>query len=74
MRVISKEIVDYDALASEICNMAVLGNMECSLMLISAKADIERTYGGQCANYSVLVSSFEDGSDGYMIVPHDYKL
>lgn len=43
-------------------------------MLISAKADIERTYGGQCANYSVLVSSFEDGSDGYMIVPHDYKL
>lgn len=74
MRVIAKEIVDYDALASEICNMAALGNMECGLMLIAAKADIERTYGQQCANYSVLVSSFEDSSQGYMIVPHDYKL
>ena len=54
--------------------MAALGDTECSLMLIAAKADIERTYGQQCANYSVLVSSFEDGPQGYMIVPHDYKL
>ena len=74
MRVVAKEIVDYDALASEICSMAALGDTECSLMFIAAKADIERTYGQQCANYSVLVSSFEDGSQGYMIVLHDYKL
>lgn len=74
MRVVAKEILDYEALASEICNMAALGDMECSLMLIAAKADIERTYGQQCANYSVLVSSFEGGPQGYMIVPHDYKL
>ena len=74
MRVVAKEILDYEVLASEICNMAALGDTEYSLMLIAAKADIERTYGQQCANYSVLVSSFEDGSQGYMIVPHDYKL
>ena len=74
MRVIAKEIVDYDALTSEICNMAALGDMECSLMLISAKADIERTYGGLGSNYSVLVTSFEAEPDKYTIVPHDDKL
>lgn len=74
MRVVEKSLVDYDVLVSQICNMAALGDIEYSMMLVSAKADIERTYGRQCNNYSVLVTSFESGPEQYTIVPHDYKL
>ena len=74
MRVVNKMLVDYDALPFQIQTMASFGDIEYSVMLISARCDIERTYGNQGSNYTVLVTSFEDGSDKYTIVPRDYQL
>lgn len=74
MRITQKTLYDYGELVDEICNAAKDENLEFLLLLISAKTDIERAYGGQCANYSVLVTCFEDGPDEYTIVPHVYKL
>lgn len=74
MRVIQKLIVDYNDIISEICDAAEAEDTEYILLLISAKTDIERAYGNQCANYSVLVTVFEDDPDEYTIIPHDYKL
>lgn len=74
MRVIKKVLVDYDDIVSEICYAAEDEDEGYILLLISAKNDIERTYGSQCGNYSVLVTVFECDPDKYTIVPHDYKL
>lgn len=74
MRITQKTLWDYDELIPEICKAAKADDIEFSLMLISAKADIERTYGSQCANYSVLVCCYENAADEYKIVPHDYQL
>ena len=74
MRVTQKTLYDYNELISEICCAAKDENIEFLLLLISAKTDIERAYGSQCANYTVLVTCFEDHQDEYTIVPHDYKL
>lgn len=74
MRVIQKLIVDYDDIISEIFDAFEAEDTEYIFLLISAKTDIERTYGNQCTNYSVLVTVFEDDPDKYTIVPHDYQL
>ena len=74
MRVVQKNLVDYSDIVLEICDAAESGDTEYILLLISAKADIERAYGSQCANYSVLVTVFEDDPDEYTIVPHNYQL
>lgn len=74
MRVMQKGLVDYDDIVSEICYAAEDEDESYILLLISAKHDIEQTYGSQCGNYSVLVTVFETDPDEYTIVPHDYKL
>lgn len=74
MRITQKTLYDYGELLPEICQASMDENLEFLLLLITAKADIERAYASQCNNYSVLVTCFEDEPDDYKIVPHDYQL
>ena len=74
MRVVQKVLIDYDDIVSEICCAAEDEDENYILLLICAKTDIERAYGSQCGNYSVLVTVFEDDPDEYTIVPHNYQL
>lgn len=74
MRVVKKLLVDYDDLLSEILHASDTDDLMYFILLHSAKTDIERVYGDQCSNYSVLVTGFEDGHFRSTIVPRDYQL
>lgn len=74
MRITQKTILDYDDILTGICEATKDDDLEFVLLLIAAKNDIERTYGKQCVNYSVLVSSYEDGLAKCTIIPRDFTL
>ena len=74
MHCIQKMLVDYDDLLDSIIAHAALGDVEFSLMLVQAKADIERIYDKQCSNYSVMISVLENGTQSYSVVSRDCSL
>ena len=74
MRITQKTILDYDDILTGIFEATKDDDLDFVHLLIAAKADIERAYGKQCVNYSVLVTSYEDGLTKYTIIPRDFKL
>lgn len=75
MRIIQKSLVDYNAIDSLIEVQRFIGRKQNATLLFDAKQSLARCYGRQAANYSLLVSSYEDGSfQKIEFVPHDYQL
>lgn len=74
MRITQKTLVDYDQIDSLIQVQKFVGGKEYATQLFNAKQDMSRIYGRQAANYSLLVSLFENKSTTVAIVPHDYQL
>ena len=69
MRVIQKSLVDYNAIDTLIQVQRFIGSKQNATLLFA------RCYGRQAANYSLLVSSYEDNSIHKIeFVPHDYQL
>lgn len=60
MRITQKTLYDYGELLPEICQASKDENHEFLLLLIAAKTDIEQAYAGQCNNYSVLVTCYDE--------------
>ena len=68
MRVIQKSLVDYNAIDTLIQVQRFIGSKQNATLLFDAKQS-------QAANYSLLVSSYEDNSIHKIeFVPHDYQL
>lgn len=75
MRIIQKFLVDYNAIDSFIQVQRFIGSQQNATQLFNAKLAMSRCYGRQAANFSLLVSSYEDNSYPKIeIVPHDYQL
>lgn len=75
MRIIQKSLVDYNAIDSLIQVQRFIGCKQNATLLFNAKQALARCYGRQAANYSLLVSSYEDNSfQKIEFVPHDYQL
>lgn len=74
MRCIQKFLLDYDNLQDVILTSAAMGDVELSLMLVQAKADIERIYDKQCSNYAVMISVLENGAQSYSVVSRECSL
>lgn len=75
MRVIQKSLVDYNAIDTLIQVQRFIGSKQNATLLFDAKQSLDRCYGRQAANYSLLVSSYEDNSIHKIeFVPHDYQL
>ena len=75
MRIIQKSWVDYNAIDSLIQVKRIISSKQNATLPFDAKQSLALCYGRQAANYSLLVSSYEDNSI-YKIefVPHDYQL
>lgn len=75
MRIIQKSLVDYNAIDSLIQVQRFIGNKQNATLLFNAKQALARCYGRLAANYSLLVSSYEDSSfQKIEFVHHDYQL
>lgn len=75
MRIIQKSLVDYNAIDSLIQVQRFIGSKQNATLLFNAKQALARCYDRQAANYSLLVSSYEDSSfQKIEFVPHDYQL
>lgn len=75
MRVIQKSLVDYNVIDTLIQVQRFIGSKQNATLLFDAKQSLARCYGRQAANYSLLVSSYEDNSIHKIeFVPHDYQL
>lgn len=75
MRITQKSLLDYNQIDGYIQVQRFIGNEQYATLLVNAKLALARCYGRLAANYSLLVSSYEDSSFPKIeIVPHDYQL
>ena len=74
MRITQKSLIDYDQIDSFIQVQKFVGGKEYATQLFNAKQDMNRCYGRQASNYSLLASVYEDRTTTVQIVQHDYQL
>lgn len=74
MRITQKSLIDYNQIDGYIQVQKFVGERNTAAQLFNMKQDMNMLFGRFAANYSLLVSVFEDKSIKVEIVPHDYKL
>ena len=74
MRITQKSLIDYNKIDGYIQVQKFVGERNTAAQLFNMKQDMNMLFGRLAANYSLLVSVFEDKSIKVEIVPHDYKL
>lgn len=74
MRITQKLLIDYNQIDGYIQVQKFVGERNTAAQLFNMKQDMNMLFGRLAANYSLLVSVFEDKSIKVEIVPHDYKL
>lgn len=74
MRITQKSLIDYNQIDGYIQVQKFVGKRNTAAQLFNMKQDMNLLFGRLAANYSLLVSVFEDKSIKVEIVPHDYKL
>lgn len=73
MRITQKSLLDYNQIDGYIQVQKFVGERNTAAQLFNMKQDMNMLFGRLAANYSLLVSVFEDKSIKVEIVPHDYK-
>lgn len=74
MRITQKSLIYYNQIDGYIQVQKFVGERNTAAQLFNMKQDMNMLFGRLAANYSLLVSVFEDKSIKVEIVPHDYKL
>ena len=74
MCITQKSLIDYNQIDGYIQVQKFVGERNTAAQLFNMKQDMNMLFGRLAANYSLLVSVFEDKSIKVEIVPHDYKL
>ena len=74
MCITQKSLIDYNQIDGYIQVQKFVGERNTAAQLFNMKQDMNIMFGRLAANYSLLVSVFEDKSIKVEIVPHDYKL